>query len=143
MSNTVNKVILVGNLGKDPEIHYFSDGTAKASFPLATTEVFIDKSTNEKKSTTDWHNIVMFRKQAEVAEKYLKKGAKIYIEGKMKSRSWEDAEKRMRFITEVIVETFIMLDKPPQNDADRFRNDSANQRPDGDEAYPPKDGLPF
>jgi single-strand DNA-binding protein len=142
MSNTVNKVILVGNLGKDPEIHYFSDGTAKATFPLATTEVFVDKNTNEKKSTTDWHNIVMYRKQAEIAEKFLKKGSKIYLEGKLKSRSWEDAEKRTRYITEVIVETFIMLDKPPQNEGDKLRSETASHDSDHDE-YPPNDVMPF
>jgi single-strand DNA-binding protein len=141
MSNTVNKVILVGNLGKDPEIHYFGDGTAKASFPLATTEVFVDKATNERKSLTDWHNIVMFRRQAEVAEKYLKKGSKIYLEGKLKSRSWEDAEKRTRYITEVIVDHFIMLDRPPQPDGERSRSDFSDEH-DAD-AYPPKGNEPF
>ena len=85
----VNKVILVGNLGKDPEVRYLDNGVAVANFSLATTENYKNKA-GERVSQTEWHNIVLWRGLAEVAEKYLKKGASVYIEGKIKTRKWED-----------------------------------------------------
>ena len=86
MNGSVNKVILIGNLGKDPEIRRLENGAVIATFSLATSEVFTDKSTGEKKEITDWHDIVLWRGLAEVAEKYIRKGAKIYVEGKLKKR---------------------------------------------------------
>ena len=87
----VNKVILVGNLGKDPEVRYLDNGVAVANFSLATTENYKNKA-GERVSQTEWHNIVLWRGLAEVAEKYLKKGASVYIEGKIKTRKWEDKD---------------------------------------------------
>ena len=87
----VNKVILVGNLGKDPEVRHLEGGAAVANFPLATTETYKDKNGNRNEQT-EWHNIVVWRGLAEVAEKYLKKGMTIYIEGKLRTRSWDDKE---------------------------------------------------
>ncbi len=106
----VNKVILVGNLGKDPVIKRFSETNAIAEFSLATSERYRDKEGNIQ-TITDWHNIrIPFARQAEIAEKYLKKGSKVYIEGKIRTRDYEkDGQKR--YITEVIVESFQMLDK--------------------------------
>ncbi len=112
MSGTVNKVILIGNLGKDPEVRYLENGTVVASFPLATSEVYTDKSTGDKKVTTDWHDIVVWRGLAEIAEKYLKKGYKVYIEGKLKKRTWQDKEGNNRYITEVIADEMTILSRP-------------------------------
>ena len=87
----VNKVILVGNLGKDPEVRYLEGGVAVANFPLATTEVYKNRS-GDKVESTEWHNIVLWRGLAEVAEKLLKKGMQVYIEGRLKTRNWEDKD---------------------------------------------------
>jgi len=106
---TLNKVMLIGRLGKDPEVQRFESGTVKASFPLATNEVYTDRNGN-KVENTDWHNIVMWRGLATVAEKYLRKGKLIYVEGKVKTRSWEDREGNKRYITEIEVQDMSMLD---------------------------------
>lgn len=104
----VNKVILVGNLGKDPEVRHLESGAVVANFPIATTETYKDKSGNRQEQT-EWHNIVLWRGLAEVAEKYLRKGNQVYIEGKLRSRSWEDKEGNTRYITEVIGDNMTML----------------------------------
>ncbi|MBL4715581.1 MAG: single-stranded DNA-binding protein [Bacteroidia bacterium] len=106
----INKVTLIGNLGKDPEVRYLEDGTAIAKFPLATTESYKNKA-GEKVESTEWHNIVLWRGLAEIAEKYLTKGKAIYLEGKIKSRSWEDKEGNKRYITEINGDNLLMLDK--------------------------------
>ena len=103
----VNKVILIGNLGKDPEIITF-DTAKKAIFPLATTEFYRNKD-GEKIEQTDWHNIVCWRSLAEISEKILKKGTQIDLEGKLRTRSWEDKEGNRRHITEVLAENFTVL----------------------------------
>lgn len=110
----VNKVILVGNLGKDPVIKRFSETNAIAEFSLATSERYRDKDGNVQ-TLTDWHNIkIPFMRQAEIAEKYLKKGMKIYVEGKIRTREYEkDGQKR--YMTEIIAERFQMLDKKEEN----------------------------
>tara|TARA_B100000767_G_C19741161_1_gene526230 strand:- start:25 stop:432 length:408 start_codon:yes stop_codon:yes gene_type:complete len=104
----VNKVILLGNLGKDPEVRYLDNGVAVANFSLATTENYKNKS-GERVSQTEWHNIVLWRGLAEVAEKYLKKGASVYIEGKIKTRKWEDKDSNTRYNTEILVDNMTML----------------------------------
>ena len=104
----VNKVILVGNLGKDPEVRYLDNGVAVANFSLATTENYKNKE-GERVSQTEWHNIVLWRGLAEVAEKYLKKGASVYIEGKIKTRKWEDKEGNTRYNTEILADNMTML----------------------------------
>ena len=104
----VNKVILVGNLGKDPQVNYLDNGVAVANFSLATTESYKNKE-GEKVSQTEWHNIVLWRGLAEVAEKYLKKGSSVYIEGKIKTRKWEDKEGVTRYSTEVLADNMTML----------------------------------
>ena len=95
----INKVILVGNLGKDPEIRYLEGGTAVANFPIATSETYKDKTSGEKKTNTEWHNIVLWRGLAEIAEKYLKKGNQVYIEGKLQTRQWQDKDGNNRYTT--------------------------------------------
>ena len=104
----VNKVILVGNLGKDPEVRHLDNGVAVANFSLATTENYKNKA-GERVSQTEWHNIVVWRGLAEVAEKYLKKGASVYIEGKIKTRKWEDKEGNTRYNTEILADNMTML----------------------------------
>lgn len=105
----VNKVILIGNLGKDPEVKYLENNVAVAKFPLATSETWKDRTTGEKKEHTEWHNIVLWRGLAEVVEKYLKKGQKVYIEGKLKTRSWEDKDGNKRYTTEIVADNMTML----------------------------------
>lgn len=105
---SVNKAILIGRLGKDPECRSLDNGAMVAQFSIATSEKYKDKTTGEKKEITDWHNIVMWRGLAEIAQKYLKKGALVYIEGKIKTRMWEkDGIKR--YITEIVADNMTML----------------------------------
>lgn len=112
MSGTVNKVILIGNLGKDPEVRRLDNGVVLANFPLATSEVYTDKASGEKRETTDWHDIVLWRGLAEVTEKYLKKGYKVYIEGRLKKRSWQDKEGNTRYSTEILADEMTILSRP-------------------------------
>ena len=109
MAGSVNKVILIGNLGKDPEVRHLENGAAVANFSIATSENYKDRKTGEKVSQTEWHNIVAWRGLAEIAEKYLKKGAKVYIEGKLKTRTWQDKDGNNRYSTEVITDNLTML----------------------------------
>jgi single-strand DNA-binding protein len=106
----INKVILVGNLGKDPEIRTFENGGKVAQFSLATSEAYKDKEGNWQEQT-EWHNIVVWRHLAERAENFLKKGSKIYLEGKIRSRSWEDKDNNKRYITEIVGDKVLLLDK--------------------------------
>ena len=116
MNGTVNKVILIGNLGKDPEIRRLENGAILASFSIATSESFTDKNSGEKKEITDWHDIVLWRGLAEIAEKYIRKGTKIYVEGKLKKRSWQDKEGNTKYNTEVIGEELTILSRVETSD---------------------------
>lgn len=111
MAGSVNKVILIGNLGKDPEVRYLESGVPVAKFSIATSESYTDKTTGEKKEITDWHNIVLWRGLATVAEKYLKKGMKVYIEGKLKTRSWQDENNQTKYATDVVGDQMTMLSR--------------------------------
>tara|TARA_B100001287_G_scaffold36329_1_gene25753 strand:- start:3530 stop:3946 length:417 start_codon:yes stop_codon:yes gene_type:complete len=104
----VNKVILVGNLGKDPEVRYLDNGVAVANFSLATTENYKNKQ-GDRVSQTEWHNIVFWRGLAEVAEKYLKKGDSVYVEGKLRTRRWEDKDGNAKYTTEILADNMTML----------------------------------
>ena len=115
MAGGVNKVILVGNLGKDPEVRYSKDGKRVASFSVATTESWKNKSSGERESRTEWHRIVAFGDGlGEVVEKYLKKGSKVYVEGQLRTRKWQDQSGSDRYTTEVVISGFggamVMLD---------------------------------
>ena len=118
----VNKVILVGNLGKDPEVRYLDSGVAVANFSLATTENYKNKQ-GEKVSQTEWHNIVLWRGLAEVAEKWLKKGSSVYIEGKIRTKKWEDKEGNTRYNTEILADNMTMLGNRIHSDVS-VKNDS-------------------
>ena len=114
MAGSVNKVILVGNLGRDPEARRMPSGDAVVTLALATSESWNDRQTGEKRERTEWHRVVMFGKLAEVAERYLKKGSKVYIEGQLQTRKWQDQSGQDRYSTEVAVRgfggTMVMLD---------------------------------
>ena len=114
----VNKVILIGNLGKDPEVRYLDSGVAVANFSLATTENYKNKE-GERVSQTEWHNIVLWRGLAEVAEKWLKKGSSVYIEGKIRNRKWEDKEGNTRYTTEILADNMTMLGKKEDSSAEK------------------------
>jgi single-strand DNA-binding protein len=105
---SINKVILVGNVGKDPEIRHLDSGVAVANFPLATSENYTAKN-GDKVESTEWHNIVAWRGLAEVVEKYVTKGRQLYIEGKIKTRSWDDKEGNKRYTTEIVADVMQML----------------------------------
>jgi single-strand DNA-binding protein len=111
---SVNKVILVGNVGKDPEVRHLDSGVAVANFPMATSETYTAKN-GDKVTTTEWHNIVVWRGLAEVAEKYVKKGRQLYIEGKLKSRSYDDKDGNKRYITEIYADVMQMLGSRSDN----------------------------
>ncbi|MGB0886782.1 MAG: single-stranded DNA-binding protein [Vicingaceae bacterium] len=113
----INKVILVGHLGKDPEVRYLEGGTALANFSIATSETFKDRTTGERKTNTEWHNVVVWRALAEIAEKYLKKGSQIYLEGKLRTRQWQDKDGNNRYTTEVVADNIQMLGKKEDNPA--------------------------
>lgn len=106
----MNKVILIGNLGKAPETRTLESGVVMSRFPIATSETYKNRKSGEKTNHTEWHNVVLWRRLAEVAEKYLNKGDKILIEGRIRSRSWEDKESgQMRFITEILADKMQMI----------------------------------
>jgi single-strand DNA-binding protein len=107
---SINKVILVGNVGKDPVVRYFDKGVAKATFPLATSETYTNQQ-GETITSTEWHNIVLWRALAEVAEKTIKKGAQVYIVGKIKTRSYVDKDGVNKYITEILADTLLVLEK--------------------------------
>ncbi len=142
----INKVILVGNLGKDPEVRYLEGGTAVANFPIATSETYKDRNSGERKTNTEWHNIVLWRGLAEIAEKFLKKGNQIYIEGKLRTRQWQDKDGNNRYTTEIVGDNLQMLgrkDDSSSNSQTSPNETKPNTTPKTDSA--PKDGddLPF
>jgi single-strand DNA-binding protein len=106
----LNKVMLIGNIGRDPETRHLEGGTAVTKFPIATSETYKTKG-GEKVTQTEWHNIVMWRGLAETAEKYLKKGMLLYIEGKIKTRSWEDKDGQKKYMTEIVADTMNILSR--------------------------------
>lgn len=123
MAGSVNKVILVGNLGKDPDVRMTQDGTKVVNLALATSEQWRDKDTQERKERTEWHRVVIFNERlADVADKYLRKGSKLYIEGQLQTRKWTDQEGKERYTTEVVVPRFrgelTMLDSARSSSSD-------------------------
>jgi len=130
---SINKVILVGNVGKDPEIRHLDSGVVVANLPLATSETYTAKN-GDKVTSTEWHNIVLWRGLAEVAEKYVTKGRQLYIEGKIKTRSYDDREGNKRYITEIVADVMQMLgtraDNQQSDKSDKYGNDqSDNESP--------------
>jgi single-strand DNA-binding protein len=122
MAKGVNKVILIGNLGNDPDVRYTAAGATVANVSLATSESWKDKETNETKEKTEWHRVVFFGRVAEIVGEYLKKGSKVYVEGKLQTRKWEDKDGKDRYTTEVVGQEMQMLDS---------RGDSTSREPAG------------
>ena len=110
MQRGVNKVILVGNLGQDPDYRVMPNGNAVTNISVATSETWKDKNTGDNQEKTEWHRVVMFRRLAEIANEYLKKGSKVYIEGKLQTRKWQDQNGQDRYTTEVVADQMQMLD---------------------------------
>ncbi len=119
----VNKVILVGRLGRDPEMRYFQDGTALANFSIATSDEWKDKNTGEKREKTEWHRIVAFRRLGEICGQYLSKGKQVYVEGKLQTRDWEDKDGVKRYTTEIVASNMQMLDSKRDMDSTRPQGD--------------------
>lgn len=145
----VNKVILVGRLGKDPEVRHLENGATVANFSLATSETYKDRQTGERREQTEWHNVVLWRGLAEVVEKYVKKGDMIYIEGKLRTRSWEK-DGVTRYTTEVVGDNMTMLGGGSGNSSQSQAGDYSSQQQPSQESEPVQntasdatDDLPF
>jgi len=149
-SRGVNKVILIGNVGKDPEIRYMPNGNAVANFTLATSETWKDKNTGESQEKVEWHRLVAFRRLGEVIGEYVKKGSKLYIEGRLQTRKWTAEDGSDRYSTEIIVDQMQMLDSRAAGNAPA-QQDSHNQAKSNgyqQQEPPPHDGgfdddIPF
>lgn len=136
----VNKVILVGNVGKDPEVRYVESNVAVANFPLATSERgYTSRSGVQIPERTEWHNIVLWRGLAEVAEKYVKKGTQLYIEGKLRTRSWTDSNNVVRYTTEIYADNMEILSRRDTNNPQPIQEASEADTPSNEES----DELPF
>ncbi len=142
MAKSVNKVILVGNLGKDPEVKYTPQGTAVAKITVATTSSYKDKTSGEWQESTEWHNVVLWQRLAEIAGEYLKKGNKVYIEGRLQTRSWDDKQSgQKRYMTEVVASDLVLLGGGGgSGSGGGFQKRGANN--DFDQRQPEPEGAP-
>ncbi len=145
MAGTINKVILIGHLGDEVKMHYFEGGNSIGRFPIATNETYTNKQTGEKVTTTEWHNIVVRNKLAEICEKYLHKGDKVYCEGRIKTRQWEDETGNKRYTTEIqVVDMTFLTTKSdlnaPQQTPDKKSIEPTSEQSVNDVA---DDDLPF
>ena len=140
MSGTLNKVMLIGHLGDEVKMHHFEGGGCIGRFPLATNESYTNKSTGEKISSTEWHNIVVRNKAAELCQKYLSKGDKVYIEGKIKSRKWTDDSGKERYMTEINTDVFTFLNNKSE---DKQLNSSENDSNEVHDSDINNQDLPF
>jgi len=154
---SVNKVMLLGNLGRDPEVRTFPNGDSVCNFSIATSTSWKDKASGEKKEKTEWHNIVMYRKLAEIAGEYLKKGSSVFVEGSLQTRKWQTKEGQDRYTTEVAADTMQMLGgRDNRNSEPSSSDDNFNQEPEkvnkketssGQSGEPtlelPEDDIPF
>ena len=144
MYGTLNKVMLIGHLGNDVKMHYFEGGNSIGRFSLATNEVYINKQTNEKITSTEWHNLVVRNKSAEICEKYLSKGDKIYIEGRIKSRQWQAEDGSVKYTTEIQVTEFTFLTVKKDADANKQMPAPETKNTNFDDINSPiENDLPF
>ncbi|OIO11811.1 MAG: single-stranded DNA-binding protein [Flavobacteriaceae bacterium CG1_02_35_72] len=154
MAGTLNKVMLIGHLSDEVKMHYFDGGNALGRFPIATNETYINKQTNEKVTTTEWHNIVVKNKLAQLCEQYLTKGDKVYVEGKIKTRQWDGQDGVKHFSTEIHASEITFLsDKKGQNqstsnaiESQTPSNAAESKQPNRQDDIPeiePEDDLPF
>lgn len=147
MAGTLNKVMLIGHTGDDVKMHYFEGGNSLGRFPLATNESYTSKATGEKVTNTEWHNIVVRNKAAEICEKYLKKGDLVYIEGRVKTRKWQDDKGVERYSTEIFCNDFTFLSPKGENSSGNFQDQQA-RKPKSEPAsksspQEEEDDLPF
>lgn len=158
MARGINKVILIGNLGQDPEVRFTPSGTAVANLNLATSDTWMDRQSGQRQERTEWHRVVLFNKTAEIAQQYLKKGSKVYIEGRLQTRKWQDQNGQDRYSTEIVANDMQMLDsrggdfqgggapqggyaqQAPAQQAPPQQNYGQNQPQQG--GYPPQGGAP-
>ena len=152
MNGTINKVILIGHLGDNVKMHYFDGGNSIGRFPLATNDSYINKQTNERVVNTEWHNIVVKNKLAEIFEKYAHKGDKVYLEGRLRTRKWTGDDGRDRYMTEVHVTEFTFLTpksakdqnaQPATGNTATPQTPTDTQKPENPDAKLPEDDLPF
>ncbi len=152
MSGTLNKVMLIGHLGDEVKMHYFEGGGSIGRFPLATNESYTNRTTGEKVVNTEWHNIVVRNKGAEICEKYLKKGDKVYIEGRLKTRKWQDDSGNDRYSTEIQCTDFTFLTPKnesgvttpqPNNGTQQSPQQTTSSQPKTEEHQGEEDDLPF
>lgn len=129
MAGSVNKVILIGNLGRDPEVRQTQTGGRIANLTLATSDTWNNKQSGQREEKTEWHRLVLFNQSAEIAEKYLKKGSKIFVEGKLQTRKWTDKDNQERYTTEVLVDNFTMLDRKDGGEGGGYGGGSFDQTP--------------
>ncbi|WP_404376523.1 single-stranded DNA-binding protein [Vreelandella aquamarina] len=158
MARGINKVILIGNLGQDPEVRFTPSGTAVANLNLATSDTWMDRQSGQRQERTEWHRVVLFNKTAEIAQQYLKKGSKVYIEGRLQTRKWQDQNGQDRYSTEIVANDMQMLDsrggdfqgggapqggyaqQAPAQQAPPQQNYGQNPPQQG--GYPPQGGAP-
>ncbi len=145
MAGTLNKVMLIGHLGDEVKMHYFEGGNSIGRFPVATNETYTNRQTNEKVTTTEWHNVVVRNKLAEICEKYLSKGDKVYVEGRIKTRQWEGQDGNKRYATEIHVVdmTFLSTKKDLQTNSSSAMPKQEEQTSKKVEEPPLDDDLPF
>ncbi|WMI69270.1 single-stranded DNA-binding protein [Mangrovimonas sp. YM274] len=146
MSGTLNKVMLIGHLGDEVKLHYFEGGNCVGRFPLATNETYTNKQTNERVTNTEWHNIVVRNKAAEICEKYLTKGDRIYVEGRIKTRKWQDEKGMDRYSTEIQCTdfTFLTTKSESQNSTSSPQQPQAQTTPNvAPDTMDDNDDLPF
>ncbi|MCB5226245.1 single-stranded DNA-binding protein [Alishewanella sp. 16-MA] len=142
MSKGINKAILIGNLGQDPEVRYSQSGNAVCNLSIATSESWTDKATGEKKDQTEWHKVVIYQRLAEIAGEYLRKGSKVYIEGKLKTRKWQDKDGIDRYTTEIVCDELQMLDGAPQQQGGQQHAPQHNGYQQQNQGYqPPQHGY--
>ena len=143
MTGTLNKVILIGHLGDDVKIHNFEGGGCIGRFPLATNETYLNKQTNEKVTNTEWHNIVVRNKAAEICEKYLSKGDKVYVEGRIKTRKWQDDKGVDRYSTEINCQEFTFLNTKNEMSSSSPNTETKAAIQPNTSSADVKDDLPF
>jgi len=145
MSRGVNKVILIGSLGNDPEVKYLPDSSAVTNISVATSESWKDKNTGQVQQRVEWHRVVFFKKLAEIAGEYLRKGSKVYIEGSLRTRKWQDKDGADRYTTEIVADQMQMLDgkddTKPQSAPSQPARGSAPAQPQGFDSF--DDDIPF
>lgn len=138
----INKVILIGNLGRDPEMRYTQNQQPIANLRLATSDSWTDRATNERRERTEWHSVVCFARLAEICGEYLRKGSKIYVEGRLQTRSWEGQDGQTRYSTEIVARDMQMLDSRGESGGNYSGPDGPQQQGPDDYGPPPSEGAP-